>query len=184
MDGGAKPKGPPLGALLTNLAYKPLEFRAVLTVAMLGTWYAALGLPLTAGIDETTLKAGRERKRLDLAKQIEKLRDQVGQFKDRVPTATDPNEWMGYMLAGLRRFPKVKQNSLTPEVVRDLGPYKAVSLRMEVSAPYQEFEAWLRWLESNRRLLRVDSLKIVPEAHPAGGPWSVKANLVVVGVSG
>jgi hypothetical protein len=182
MEGDAKPKPPSLRARLTNLAYKPMQFRVILTAAILGGWYAGLAMPMTAEIDQTTGRVAREQKRLELAKQIERLRGEVARFKDRIPASSEPNEWIQYMLAGFRRF-QVRVVTLNTDGFRDIGPYRAVVIRTDVTGPYQELEEFLRWLESNPRLLRVDSLKLARESGVAGAGNAVKATLIVLGVT-
>jgi hypothetical protein len=184
MSGDTKPKSPGLKARLVELAYNPVQLRAVLTAALLAAWYVGFAMPRAAEIDEATRLAAREQKRLDLAKRVERLRGQVARFKDRLPAVTDPNEWIQYMLAGFRRF-DLRVVGLDTDGFRQVGPYRAVVIKTEVAGEFREVDRFLRWLESNHRLLRVDALKVAPQGRGgAGGGKAVRAQFLVLGVTG
>src|SRR5438067_1915299 len=105
---------------------------------------------MTAGIDDAVRRAGRERKRLALALEVERLRAQVAAFQPRLPVKTDPNEWVGYVLEGVRKFP-LRMALLDTEGTRDVGPYKAVVLKLQVEGTFHDVDAFLRWVETNPR---------------------------------
>ena len=54
-----------------------------------------------------------------------------------------------------------------------------VVLHVEVRGTYFDLDAFVRWLESNQRLLHVDSMKL----SPSGGDV-MTLNLVVSGLTG
>ena len=140
----------------------------------------AIYLPLRDGIEDTRHKLSGERKRLNLARDIEHLRNQYQNFKHRLPEKSDPNEWVQYVLGGVRRFP-LKLTTLDSDPLRDVGPYQAVVLRIELEGSFPDLHGFLGWLETNERLFRVDAVKIQP--HRTGNGTLVM-QLTVLGVLG
>ncbi|MFI5461651.1 MAG: type 4a pilus biogenesis protein PilO [Isosphaerales bacterium] len=172
-------KGWTLNRVLDRL-HDPLSLRAVLTLVVLVTWYVGFEMPLSTTIETTTRQIAQERKRLEWAREIEALRDQVGKFQDRLPQKTDSNEWIQYMLSGVRAFP-LKLVLLDAEMPKELGPYKVMVLRLGLEGNYHDLNEFLRWLEANPRLLRIDSIRIEPQR---GGSGVLGARLIVLGVTG
>jgi hypothetical protein len=68
-----------------------------------------------------------------------------------------------YVLGGIRRFP-VKLVSLESEPPTALGPFKVVMLKIALEGSFAELNGFLRWLDSNDRLFRVDSIKMEPDS--------------------
>lgn len=169
---------------LLKLCYSPVQLRALITAILLGGWYALSYSPTTTEIDDTAKKIEQTRGRLTLAKEIEHLRRQVALFKDRIPRDAGPNEWLQYMLVGSRQFRRLKLESVDTTGVREVKPYKAVVIRLEVEGPFREIEAFLRWLESNPRLLRLDTLALSPVTRGASSQSKIKANVLVLGING
>lgn len=158
----------------------PTHLRALVTGLMLLFGYAGVFLPLNGGIEATTRQLAKERTRLELGGEVEKLRKQFAKFKDRLPKPRDPTEWVHYMMDGIRKFP-IRQLKLDPEDARDLGPYKAVVMRMELEGTFRDLDSFLEWLETNPRLIRVDYVKIAPQKTGSG---LLNMQLVVLGVMG
>ena len=181
MEENVKPKPPGLTTRLINLAYSPVKLRVLLAALMLGGWYGGYAMPTGTEIDESTKQVERERKRLGLAKDIEKLRKQVARFQDRIPKGVDPNEWLQYMLAGSRNF-ELKIASIDTGTPKAAGPYKAVVIRMELEGSLKEVESFLRWIESNHRLLRIDSIALTPRKDAKSGRNGMGASLVILGL--
>lgn len=165
--------------LLAHLR-NPARLRGLMTGLMLLVGYAGVFTPLNGGIQATTLQLKQERQRLELAGEVEKLRNQFARFKDRLPKERDSNEWVNYMQAGIRTFP-LKMLKMEKGDARDLGPYKAVVLRMELEGTFGNLDSFLEWLETNPRLIRVDSIKIAP---PRNAGSLLTMQLVVLGVMG
>jgi Tfp pilus assembly protein PilO len=157
----------------------PVQLRVLLAVLIFGGWYAGFCSPMSAAIDERTRRADRERKRLELAGEVERLRAQVDRFQARLPLKTDPNEWVQYMLGGVRGFP-LRLLMLDTDGEKDVGPYKAQVVKMQVEGGFHDVDAFLRWIETNTRLLRIDSVRITPTKDGR----KVEAHLVVLGVRG
>lgn len=156
------------------------RLRMLVTAIMVLVGYAGVYLPLRSRIDDAARRLAHEQKRRDLARDIEQLRAQVGAFKGRVPEKTDTNEWVQYVLAGVRGFP-VKLVALDPGETQPLGPYKAIVLRIELEGVYHDVDAFLNWVETNERLFRVDAVKLTPARS---GSETLNMQLTVLGVMG
>jgi Tfp pilus assembly protein PilO len=146
---------------LMELKERPNALRTLLTGLMLLVGYLGVYTPLSARIDETTLQLDKERKRQELCSQVECLRAQVDRFRSRLPGKTDSNEWVQYVLGGIRKLP-LKMLALNSGVPQRLGPYEAVVLKLELEGGFRDLDAFLHWVETNQRLFRVDALKIAP----------------------
>jgi len=157
--GSGDKKGNVKGRLLEELQH-PTRLRVALTCAVLLTGYAGVYLPLSSEIDDTARRLAAEQKRLDLARDVERLREQCRAFKGRLPAKADSNEWVQYVIAGIRRFP-VKLVLLDPEAPREVGPYKVVVLRVEL-------EGGVRG-PSGVRALAGDERAAVPRRCPEAG---------------
>ncbi len=158
----------------------PAQLRALLTCAVLGIAYFGVYGPLSAQIDKSREKLAAEKKRLEVVRDIEKLRDDHKSFKDRLTERSDTNEWVQYLLGGVRQFP-LKLVTLDPDKVRDVGPYKAVILRIDLEGALPDIHGFMKWLETNNRFIRIDSVMIVPTLNKKG---ILVANLTVVGIMG
>ena len=111
----------------------------------------------------------RAKKHLELARDIELLRDQVKQFKRRLPEDTDSNEWVEYVLTGLRTI-RLKLVALDPKATVQHGPFHLVVLRIELEGGFHDLDRLLGWIESNERLFRVESIRIEPYKNGQGDP--------------
>ncbi len=139
----------------------PNRLRVLVSVVMLAAGYLGVYLPLSSHLDETGRTLQNERRRQALFTEADCLRLQVERFADRVPANTDNNEWIQYVLQGVRKYP-LKMTALDAGSLERLGPYQAVQLTVELEGNYRDLDAFLAWLETNRRLFRVDSAKIAP----------------------
>ncbi len=178
-SGTAKRKSNKLVALAVRVLHNPTQIRVVMMIFILGGWHFVVYSPLSQGIEETTRRTDREKKRLGLANEVEGLRVQVGRFQNRLPEKTDPNEWVQYLLAGSREFP-IRVAMIDPDGIKDVGPYKAIVVKMQIEGTFQDIDAFLRWIETNERLLRVDSLRM----SPIKDSFKMDTQLVVLGVMG
>jgi hypothetical protein len=158
--------------------YSSGRLRAASTGLMLLVGYAGIYMPLSARIDETARRLNNERKRQDLCCQVECLRAQVDKFAARLPGKTDTNEWVQYLLGGIRKFP-LHMLALDSGVTQRVGPYEGVVFQVEVEGAFRDLDLFLHWLETNQRLFRVDSVKIVPAR---GGENRVMMQLAVLGL--
>ncbi len=173
-------KKPGLKARLVERMHDPLQLRMALGATLLTAWYSAGYAPMRDRIAATTAQLDRDRRRLALAAEVEALRGEAAEFDDRMPPRSDPNEFLQYILGGVRSGP-LKLVSLIPEKPRDAGPYQVASARVELEGKYKDVDAFLRWVEDNRRLLRVDSLKVAPDQK---GPDDLRISLSILGLMG
>jgi Tfp pilus assembly protein PilO len=152
------------GGLKANLIerlHDPLQLRILLIGLVLAAGYGGIYMPLAAQIAETTAKLGRERKRAELARSLEQLQAQYRSFAKRLPRQADGKEWMQYMYEGIRKFP-LKPCRLDCPPPKRLGPYQTVILEIQLEGSLFDLDQFLRWLESNPRLFRVDEISIAP----------------------
>ncbi|HLA83984.1 MAG TPA: type 4a pilus biogenesis protein PilO [Thermoguttaceae bacterium] len=148
--------------LLKKLAerlHDPLQFRIFVTVVILGIGYAGVYTPLSDRISRTTREIKKEREHQQLRNDIEKLRSQVKRVVTRLPKNVDTNEWIQYVLGGVRDLP-IKLRNLDSNPPRMVGPYTAVVLRVELVGDYSGLESFLYWIETNERLFRIDGMKL------------------------
>jgi len=165
---------------LINRLYDPAQLRVFTTGVVLLAGYTGLYMPLSERIETSSRKLAVETKRLDLAREIEDLRAQHATFKDRIPEKSDTNEWVQYVLSGIRGFP-LKLVALDSDPLREIGPFKILVLRVEIEGAFPDMNGFVGWLETNDRLFRVDTVRIQP--HRSGNGTMVM-QLSVLGVMG
>jgi Tfp pilus assembly protein PilO len=146
--------------LLARL-HDPAQLRMILTGLMLLAGYVGIYLPFSAQIAEAQRKLAQEQTRGQTAREIEALEEQARLFKDRLPPKTDTNEWVQYVLGGVRQFP-LKIISLDPGASQQVGPYQALVLEIELEGPFPALNDFLQWMAANQRLFRVNALKVAP----------------------
>jgi Tfp pilus assembly protein PilO len=169
--------------LLINLGERlkdPLQLRIAITAVILAGWYFGIYEPIDAGIS-TAMKARTSiAAHTVLARDIEALRNEVDKLGPRLPTGTDTNEWVEYFLGSIREYP-VRLLKLEPMGTKKHGPFTVITLRIELSGQYDDLIKMLEWIESNKRLLRVDAVGIDPSRLGAG---SITLKLTVLGIMG
>jgi Tfp pilus assembly protein PilO len=156
------------------------RLRVIVAASMLALGYVAIYWPLATHLAETKRQLAQEEKRRDLIRDIEQLRGEVNNFKDRLPAKTDTNEWVQYVLDGLRGFP-LRVTTLDPAEPQRVGPYNVVVLQIELEGAFHDLDAFVNWLETNERLFRVDEVKI---SHARHGSDALQVQLKVLGVMG
>jgi hypothetical protein len=165
---------------LVQQLHSPGRLRALVTGLMLLIGYVAIYMPLSNEIAATTEELATEQRRLELARRIERLQVQCRGFEPRLRDKHDPNEWVQYVLTGIRGLP-LKLTTLDSDPPRLMGPYQAVVLRIELEGTFRDLSAFVRWLETNERLFRVDAVKIAPHRT---GQGVLVMQLTVLGVMG
>jgi Tfp pilus assembly protein PilO len=168
-----------LNKLLQRLR-DPVRLRVFITGLALAVGYVAIYMPFNGHIEETTRKLNHERKRNNLADEIEQLRAQVESFQARLPEETDTNEWMQYVLGAIRETP-LRLASLDSDDPQRVGPYEAVVLQLELEGAFEDLDSFLYWVESNERLFRVDSARIAPPRDENG---KLSMQLTLLGLKG
>ncbi|MHC4398928.1 MAG: type 4a pilus biogenesis protein PilO [Planctomycetota bacterium] len=149
---------------LIERLHDPVQLRVLITAVMVVVGYFAIYTPLNGHIEETTRKLGDDQRRQTLARDVEQLRAEVAKFQSRLPEQTDINEWVQYVLGGIRKFP-LKLVNLDSGKPQQLGPFEAVVLNVELSGRFRDLDAFLHWLATNERLFRLDSAKIAPSRN-------------------
>ena len=173
-------KTPTLLAQLRQRLHHPAQLRIAVTVLLLLAGYLGIYLPLGGQIADTTRLLRQQQQRRNLVRDIEHLREQCRRFQPRLSARPDANEWAQYVVGGTRRF-HLKLIALKSEPPRAVGPYKAVALRLQLEGGFADLDRFLRWLETNERLFRVDDLTIAP---PANGTGQLGMQLTVLGMMG
>jgi Tfp pilus assembly protein PilO len=171
-----------LGKLWRNFRGRlkdPLQLRFILAAAIAVPWYF-LVYPAINGATEEIEKArvGSET-HLALAREIVSLRAEVDKFRPRLPAHTDPNEWVEYLLSGVRLY-ELRLVKLEPREMKKQGPFDVMVLTIDIQGRYSDLEALLVWVESNPRLFRIDMIDIAPTLD--GRTMSMK--MTILGIMG
>lgn len=167
------------GTLLERL-HDPAQLRVAVTALMLATGYLAIYWPFSAQIGDLSRQLKAEKRHIELARDVAALQLEVDSFQDRLPEKTDTNEWVQYVLGGVRLLP-LKLISLDPESTPNVGPYQAVVLKIELEGGFHDLNSFLNWLASNQRLFRVNNLKLAPARDEVS---VLSMQLTVMGVMG
>ncbi len=146
---------------LLEQLHDPVRLRVCVIAAVLAAGYVAIYSPMYGKIVDTTKELKREKNMLALATKMEGLQKQYDKFKDRIPEQTDSKEWVQYMLDGIRRFP-LELARFDCREPSQVGPYQAITLKIELEGSFMNMDKFLRWLETNPRLLRVDEMTVAP----------------------
>jgi hypothetical protein len=177
-------KGSEFRAVVLNALHDPLRLRLIACGTLLLVWYTGLYWPMSGQIAATTARRAAERKRLELAGDVETLRAQARQYGRHVPAETAPTAYIQYVLDGIRSFP-LRLVRLDTDPPREVGPYQMIAFRMELEGAYQDVAALLRWVETNPRLMRIEKVQIRP--RPNGrrkNEGLLSVQLIVLGLMG
>jgi len=166
-------------AKLTERLYDPLQFRIVVTGVMLAIGYFGVYQPLGNRIARITQTVRKARQHEAVARQINDLQAQVDRIRARLPKDTDTNEWVQYVLGGVRKQ-AVTLVDLQSDDPRRVGPFQAVALRVTLRGDYQSLESFLDWIDTNERLFRVDAIAITT----ARGTDELEMNVRILGLRG
>ena len=164
---------------MTQRLQDPLQLRVFIASVILAIGYAGAYLPLEARITETTQSLRKVEELKRLTEDIEQLRAQVARVSTRVPEDTDKDEWLQYILGGIRKH-AVTMVKLHPNEVKKVGPFEAVVMQVELRGPYHDLESFLDWIENNERLFRIDSISIAPMR----GVDQLEMKLTILGLRG
>ena len=162
-----KPGKPDPRQLILKQLRHPLKLRLLLGLSMIAGWYLLFFMPLAEETGTTTARIGREYKRIATAKEIDQLKKQLAPYQGLIPAGANLNELMRQVIDHLRKSP-LKLIDLKPGTARDLGPYETIGIQVALEGEFAELDAFLGWIETEARHLRVDSIKIDPNATSAG----------------
>jgi hypothetical protein len=157
----------------------PLQFRIFITVVMLAVGYLGIVMPLGDRIAQTATVLKKAKEHQTLVKEIKALEAQVNRVVARLPKNSDTNEWVQYVLAGVRKLP-VRLLNLGSDDPRRVGPFEAVVLRVALRGNYKDLESFLAWVETNERLFRIDGVTIAP----ARGSDKLDMDMTLLGLRG
>jgi len=147
-------------AILEQLR-QPLKLRLLVCVGVVAGWYFLFFSPLSEQVAATTVKIASERKRVATAGEIEQLRKTLAPYLSRIPAEADINELRRNVIAHMQSSP-LKLLDLKPLRPKDLGPYEAPGLRLTLEGNFAEIDEFLRWVETDQRFLRIDTIKLDP----------------------
>jgi type II secretory pathway component PulM len=165
---------------LLQRLHDPIQLRVCVVATLLLVGYAAIYVPLGRRIGRTTKNLNRQNRAIDLAAEYERLQKQYAPLEHRVPAQTDAKEWAQYVLEGVRHH-ALKMNQFDCHEPKQFGPFKVVTFQIELVGTFFELDKFLRWLESNDRLFRVDSISIGSSQSDKGG---LTMRMTVLGLSG
>ncbi len=157
----------------------PNRFRMATMGIMLLAGYCLVYMPLSDRIQETTQKLDDAKKSLALIHGIEGLQKQYRLVEGRLVMQTDPKEWLSYMLEGIRRFP-LKLTNINCGGIRNVGPCRVMILHLDIECDFFTIDRFLRWLEADKRLFRVDLIRFAPRGPNKG----LAIHMVVLGLMG
>lgn len=146
---------------------QPLKLRLVLCAATIVTWQALLCGPLGDRVSATTGRITSERRRAATAREIEQLKKSLAPHRDLVGLGDDVHELMRHVIGRIRSSP-LRLVDLKPEKAKNVGPFEAIGLHLTIEGTYSDIDEFLGWAETHRRLLRIDSLRLTPNARDPG----------------
>ncbi len=153
--------------MILNQIRQPLKLRLLLCSAIITGWYVLFFSPLSEETAATTAKIVSERKRVAASREIEQLKKAMAPYKGRVLAGGDLNELMQHVIAHMRSSP-LKLLDLKPEKSKDLGPYETLGLKLTLDGRFAEIDEFLKWVENDKRLLRIESIKLDPNIKDPG----------------
>jgi Tfp pilus assembly protein PilO len=158
--------------------HDPTQLRIIIVATVLLAGYCAIYMPLDDRIAASTKKLEREVKVTELAAKVEHVQKEYAALAHRVPEQSDAKEWVQYMLEGIRRLP-VKMGRFDCRDPKPFGKLKVIVFQIDLEGTFFDLDKFLRWLESNKRLLRVDDFALSPTS---GGRLTMR--LTILGLSG
>jgi hypothetical protein len=158
----------------------PFRFRMFVALIVLAIGYFAIYTPLADRIAGRKRVLKQEEDRDALFQEVGMLRAQRDLVENRLVKDTDANEWIQYVLNGVRRLPLTLIN-LDSNSERRVGIYRAVAMRLEVSGEMRDLDSLLHWLETNERLFRIETVNVA--AHRTEDTRRVM-QLTILGLKG
>jgi hypothetical protein len=172
------PKSNPRQLILDQLRH-PLKLRFIVCLSMIAGWYFFYFMPLTDQTELTTARIGRELKRIATAREIEQLKKDLGPYQGLIPVGANLGELMRQVIDHLRRSP-LKLIDLKPGTASEIGPFETIGLQLALEGEFSEIDAFLGWIETDAKHLRVESIKIDPSPRE---PGRLKAQLSLLSLA-
>ena len=135
----------------------------VISVLVLAT-VAGVHVPFTHWIGRNRALAAEKKRCLGTIRDVEALRQEVDSYRGRLPAGADTNDWVQYVLAGLRQV-RLRLRDMSSKPPQTVGPYRTVTLSIDVEGTYPEMKRFVEWLEQSDRLLRVDSVRLAKQSN-------------------
>lgn len=144
-----------LGRYLGN----PGRLRPAVTAGLTLLALVAIYWPLSQRIESAQAELRTHQQRLEAITEVENLRKQVETFRQRLGDGGETNHWVQHILAGQREA-QVRLRDMEAREPKKVGPYKAVTLAIEVEGNFPNLRRFVEWLENSPRLLRVESVRL------------------------
>ena len=146
-----------------------LRGRSRMAVACIGGMFL-LGFllvcrPLSQRIDEANERLDKAVGRAVLGSDVYNLRRQAALFDKKLPRGVDPTDWTNYLLEGIRSE-RVRLIRMDPKDQMTLGPCKVLAWQIEMEGDLESLGRVVEWLETGKRLVRIDRLVL---QNPGGG---------------
>jgi len=136
----------------------PAKLRLTVVTVLFLAAMVSVYMPFSDRVDKNRSALAAEHNRSKAITDVEALRKEVAAYDERISEHTGANNWVQYMLDGLRAYP-VKLRDMESRPPRKVGPYLAVILSMEIEGTYARMKEFVEWLECSDRVRRVDSLR-------------------------
>lgn len=144
-------------ALVKQRLSDPVKLRLATMGGLLVLVVGLVYVPLSKEIDGNKRLLAAEKERNGYIVDNEELQKQAATFRALIGEKSDTNEWVQYLLDGLRKF-RVKLKTMEARQPRKIGPFQAIVFSMEIDGAYPEIRNYVEWLESSPRLIRIDAL--------------------------
>ena len=155
----------------------PLKLRFLLCVTIVAGWYFLFYSPLSKQMAATT--SGISSAQEAGTARVRAAQEGAGTVSETDTEEADANDLMHHVIDHIRTSP-MKLLDLKPEKPKDLGPYEAFGFRLTLEGRFAEIYEFLKWVETDRRLLRIDSFKLRPAIQQ---PGRLTAQLVLLSLA-
>lgn len=155
----------------------PFHMRIFVAGVILVAGYGLTSWMLGGEVLAVQRQLSMEKIHLEYASEIDHLKTQIELFEKRLPKKSDPNEWAQYILSKISELP-LELSNFKPAEPKRLGPYQLLKIRIEVRGRFKDMAKLVRWLETNDRLFRIDSMTC---SVPVGSR-GLQMNLTVLGL--
>jgi Tfp pilus assembly protein PilO len=148
-----------LKGIIIEQLHDPIKLRIVVVAVVLLAGYIGVYSPLSEKIHDKTKRIKRDTELLELAERVEGLQKQYSVVADRIPLQTDSKDWLQFMIEEMRGFSLRMSTLNCPDPVQ-IGPYKVFTIKMDLEGSFVELDRFLRWVETNKRILRIDEITL------------------------
>ncbi len=145
-------------ALAVKHLSDPIKLRLTVIGLSIVVGMFAIYNPMSKKIQAGRSGLSAEKRRFEAVRDVEILRKEIESYDPRIPQQSDTNEWVQYILDGLRET-RLKLRDMESRQPMKVGPFRTVTLSVEVEGVYPKLQQFVEWLETSDRLLRVDSIR-------------------------